>query len=467
MPGQSATKKTNKAPPKSTSKVSASDSGPDHDITAERSGEFQESLDELEGSNILILDTGSEWRVLDDAEVAADDSSIDDLRFDDNTPLPDDFGANDPSSYATEPEAALEPIDEDDDTELLDEEPQPDVALSEPDEWKDILGEFMELAKEVAAPIKDIEREAEQLDMIEEQTSPEDKPADEPKPELYVPPMTEEEHTANMQIDQELMAIAVEDDDGFISTIVIPEDPKKKKARKEKAQTSEDDNPFEGRATAAFIETIVLEGESIRTAVRNEQIVAEAIAVAKLELADEEESVQPVEPSEPRHGMIAAVVLLSLALAAQVVHQSRESLATSPAFNNTVGLIYRAIGQPIQPAWDITGWRFEASKGSTQGEDEDLTVYSRLGNNSEGALPYPLIGISLTDRFEESIGSRVLNPAEYLPRDLDPRKLLEQGDTFNAVITIESASEDATGFKLNVCYRSPDEKLRCAIDDFK
>ena len=80
MPRQSATKKTNKAPPKSTSKVSESDSGPDHDITAEQSGEFQQSLDELDSYDILILDTGSEWRVLDDVEVAADDSSIDNLR---------------------------------------------------------------------------------------------------------------------------------------------------------------------------------------------------------------------------------------------------------------------------------------------------------------------------------------------------------------------------------------------------
>ena len=96
-----------------------------------------------------------------------------------------------------------------------------------------------------------------------------------------------------------------------------------------------------------------------------------------------------------------------------------------------------------------------------------MTVYSRLGNNSDGPLPYPLIGISLTDRFEESIGSRVLDPAEYLAGDLDPRKLVEPGDTFNAVITIKSASGEAAGFKLNVCYRSNDGRLRCAIDDFK
>ena len=40
-------------------------------------------------------------------------------------------------------------------------------------------------------------------------------------PEHIIPPMTEEEQTINMQIDQELFGIAVEDEEGFASTIVI------------------------------------------------------------------------------------------------------------------------------------------------------------------------------------------------------------------------------------------------------
>ena len=192
---------------------------------------------------------------------------------------------------------------------------------------------------------------------------------------------------------------------------------------------------------------------------------AEAARLAELIRAKEVEGAG--QSSGGRFGMIAGIVLLVLLLAVQVMHQSREALATNPAFSNTVGQVYRAIGQPVQPAWDITGWRFEATKGNTDGEEEDLTVYSRLGNNSDGPLPYPLIGISLTDRFEETIGSRILDPAEYLPTDLDPRKLVEPGNTFNAVITIKSTSENATGFKLNVCYRLSDGQLRCAIEDFK
>ena len=75
--------------------------------------------------------------------------------------------------------------------------------------------------------------------------------------------------------------------------------------------------------------------------------------------------------------------------------------------------------------------------------------------------------MALTDRFEETIGSKVLEPNDYLTGDLDPRQLVSPGDTFNAVIAIESPSPDATGFKLNVCYRMSSGQLRCAIEHFK
>ncbi len=165
--------------------------------------------------------------------------------------------------------------------------------------------------------------------------------------------------------------------------------------------------------------------------------------------------------------MVAGIIALGLLLVGQFVHQSRDTLATIPAFNDTVGPLYRAVGRPLTPDWDITGWRFEATKGSTDESDENLTIYSRIGNKSDSALPYPLVSVSLTDRFEETIGNRVLDPADYLSSELDPRKLVKPGNTFNAVITIRSPSPEATGFKLNVCYRESSGNLRCAIDDFK
>ncbi len=604
-------------------------------ISAEQSAALLKTLDELAGSDIRIEDTGVEWRVLDEDELgeAADDdmavdaplqdqpvidelldesptpvdqfltntppvvdapeifeepaetparSPVDELRFDDNTPLPDDFDLDDEQAYAPSP--AEEPDAQDEPAAVVEHEAQPDVDLSDPGEWTDILDEFEELAEDAADPaiadeleaiavVADADAETEpaersrseppdmdtqfamqaeamgidisgvneapefetgpevqenlDLDAMIEETQRrkvdldelldeervddgtvddldfdgdestqlelisgdvdedlDDEPEDGPGPEIddaveassehFVPPMSEEEQTINMQIDQDLLAIAVEDEDGFASTIVIADDGAEEKARDEKSRERGKDvvDPDFAQAirnSSAGFETIIMEGEHIRSALDQDSREAdrEAAAASLAGAAAAQEADGASHAATPRWGMIAGIAVLALVLVLQVLHQSRESLATIPAFNSVAGPMYRALGKPLSPQWDITGWRFEVTRGSTDEGNENLTIYSRLGNKSEQPLPYPLIGISLTDRFEETIGSRVLDPADYLPSDLDPRKLVEPGNTFNAVITIPSPAEDATGFKLNVCYRESGGNLRCAIDDFR
>jgi hypothetical protein len=165
--------------------------------------------------------------------------------------------------------------------------------------------------------------------------------------------------------------------------------------------------------------------------------------------------------------MVIGTIVFTVALLAQIVHASRDSLATSDLFSQTVAPVYRLLGQPITPEWDIKGWQFEATKGSTDENEELLTVVTRIANNSTVPLPYPLVHVSLTDRWEEIIGSRVLEPNEYLAGDLDPSKPVTPGENFTAVITIENPSQDAAGFKLNVCYRVVPGRVRCANEDFK
>jgi len=677
MPKQPVAATADSPVPELTPEIIETDSGLPQSISAEQSAALLKTLDELAGSDIRIEDTGVEWRVLDELEAAApaaddDDAdmeadadavNVDELRFDDNTPLPDDFELAGESSSAAEPPPAVKDEVVEDEAEL--EEPKPEIALSEPDEWADILGEFQELVQEVAAPIEiepddiepdaiaeddarlldelvdeldddlaielssadqpldmdtqfalqaeamgidisgisdleedeleeelepesdvledlaepegeeleaeiefedeaadeepdledeaadeepDLEDEAadeepdledeefddepelddeefddepelddeefddepelddedpddearfedeiEQLDLIDDQDEPQElieepiieshtienelalgggtEAEEDDSGEHDIPPMTEAEHTVNMQIDEELMALAIEDEDGFASTIIIPTKDTEKKAHKEKARTSDDDDDGESKHEKeddnAGFETIIMEGESIRSALDNEKFAADAAAAAKLaEQANAKEADQARQSGGRRYGIIAGIGALVLLLAVQLVHQSRETLATIPAFSSTISTIYRAIGQPVQPAWDIKGWRFEVTTSSTDGEPDELTVYSRLGNNSDGPLPYPLIGISLSDRFEETLGSRVLDPGDYLPTDLDPRKLVKPGSSFNAIITIRSASKEATSFNLKVCYRMTSGQLRCKDDSF-
>lgn len=616
---------------------------PPERISAERSAALLRTLDELAGPDVRIEDTGIEWRVLDadddddteqdsgdhgdeaaddngsmrwfidesptpvDEQLSAEPGDIDapeifeptpasaatgQMRFDDDTPLPEDFDFDsEPEEPRPAPEVEVEEEAVEPDTA------QVDLAIGEPEDWEDLLGEVEEAGEprepeqphepeqprepeqedDGTEPLPDVDaqfaaqaeamgidlsglhasadeaemdpaestidddliaaafeaearsgdgdvEEVEKVDAVEEIAEPDapgesdehgalddlDFDVEEPgelieardrelvsrsdqddtlaaelgldddaddEPEHIVPPMTEEEQTINMMIDQDLLAIAVEDEDGFASTIV-----QKQRREHDEPATQGDEEHVEAavsddddRDDGPLVETIIMEGEFVRDAIEEERLEAERRKSGDAEAeatsgvdAGESTEPDPTAATEPTsYRVLAGVVVLALILGAQFLHQSRDSLAVYPAFYNSVGSIYRLLGKPVTPAWDVTGWRFEATKGSTDERDEVLTIYSRIGNQSGEGLPYPLINVSLTDRFEDIIGSKVLEPGDYLPESLDTREPVAPGETFSAVISIEAPDANATGFKLNVCYRQPGGRLRCAIDDFR
>lgn len=281
-------------------------------------------------------------------------------------------------------------------------------------------------------------------------------------PDLYVPPATEEEMTVNMEIDQELLAAAVTDadtDDEFSATLVGTDRP----------EDIFEKNPED-------VETIIMEGEFIRTAMDQQRLAddqpaedtfGEPESLADTYALTRNRGGRRWRFKKPGLGMSLLTILLTILLGLQYVHYSRKSLATYGFFNQTIGPVYRVLGMPVTPEWDIRGWRFESTSGSVNDDETELTIVSRIGNRSAKPLPYPLIHVSLTDRFEDIMGSRMLEPGEYLAGDADPSRPLPSGDDFTAIITIQDPSAEATGFKLNVCYRVTQGTVRCAIEDFK
>jgi predicted Zn finger-like uncharacterized protein len=277
-------------------------------------------------------------------------------------------------------------------------------------------------------------------------------------PEHEVPPQTEEEMTINQQIDEELLKESRKID-LFASA-----------ARKGKDVSRLFD---EG---SAMVETIIMEGETIHDSFQDAQAKTSTVAGEFKRLESPQSTFAPDSgkvrggrraSDPPGSTVIASVVVLCLLLFGQILHQSRQSLATFAPFSDTIGSVYRVLGKPVIPKWDVRGWQFEATKGSVAENEDSLTIYSRIANKSDQALPYPLIHVSLTDRWEETIGSRVLEPNDYLVGELDPKRPVAASENFGAVITIDSPSADATGFKLNVCYRVSPSRVRCATEDFK
>lgn len=392
--------------------------------------------------------------------------------------------------------ADLERTGNDDDGDAQESLDESLEALLEPD-FNDIEAD----AEAMPSAIHDLE-----LELGGEQAADDDDfdlvAGDDREPPTILP-MSEEEQTINQMIDEDMLRIAVEEDDGLSSSMVLKAEDVES-ALAEGAREAAAEEKDEESSTGVGVETIIMEGEFIRTAIEEEALREQASE--EQELADQEpkehrlvtalkntmhgrsqESNAPAR-TRRRHGLVAGVGVLTLLLVAQLIHQTRAELATIPALNGIIAPIYRTLGAPITPDWNVTGWRFEVTRGSTnaraladelaedgrgidfgaagEASPEILTIYSRVGNQAEKALPYPLVSVSLTDRFDEIIGSKVLSPNEYLTGDFDPRRFVPPGETFSAVITIESPAAAATGFKLNVCYREAGGKLRCAIEDF-
>ncbi|HEX6260235.1 MAG TPA: DUF3426 domain-containing protein, partial [Woeseiaceae bacterium] len=300
-----------------------------------------------------------------------------------------------------------------------------------------------------------------------------------PDTEHVVPPPTEEEMTINLLIDQDLIRLA-EQQDVFTPTSM---------------HKRLDDAPR--------VETIIMEGDFIRNVLEGDLLSGQkqtvnseaysrpdhlppsadrsAAALARAKGVPDADDI-PLDPyaarnegtpgrrrfgGAPAYRLIAGVAALTLLFAAQVVHAYRDTLATFPMFDRTVGSVYRLLGAPLNPDWDIRKWRFEATSGSTDEMDEVLTISSRLANSSARPLPYPLLHVSLTDRWEEIIGSNVLGPHEYLAGGGDDAGQVAPGESFTALVRVEAPAPAATGFKLNVCYPEPGGRVRCATEDFK
>lgn len=232
------------------------------------------------------------------------------------------------------------------------------------------------------------------------------------------------------------------------------------------------------------VETIIMEGDLVRSSLHGELVVsgapeepspAEPAAPAESQeksLRDTYLRVRDVLPARreyapPRRPLaFAAALLLGVLLAAQIVHAHRKTLATWPAFADTVGVLYSRLGAPITPDWNVNGWQFETTSGGTDASDRILTISASVTNRTEHALPYPLLHVALTDRYEEIVSGELLQPEQYLELR-SAEGMVDAGDRFTATVTMAPVAPDVSGYKLNVCYPLTDTRVRCATGAFR
>lgn len=159
---------------------------------------------------------------------------------------------------------------------------------------------------------------------------------------------------------------------------------------------------------------------------------------------------------------VAASVLLALFLVAQVLHHYRQTLVRHPTFGPQLARAYALFGQTLEPRWELGAYGIKqwgiVSDPQAPGT---LRVRASIANNADFAQPYPLLKLTLEDRFGANLGMREFTPQEYLPNPAAATRRLPAGTAASVDLAIVDPGEDAVGFQFNVCLQR-DNTVECA-----
>ena len=160
-------------------------------------------------------------------------------------------------------------------------------------------------------------------------------------------------------------------------------------------------------------------------------------------------------------GAIAAALLLC----AQIVHQNRAWLVSNARgpLGAAVDALYGAIGSPLPTPSNLAAYQLR--QWGVAGDPEangTLRLRASILNAAAQLQPFPLLRVTLADRFGKSIGRRDFEPSEYMGRPT--ARLLAPGERVDATLEILDPGKNAEGFEIDVCVRGADRRVACAND---
>lgn len=160
-----------------------------------------------------------------------------------------------------------------------------------------------------------------------------------------------------------------------------------------------------------------------------------------------------------------ATAALALLLTLQLINFNRDALARSPVIGSAIGTIYRGLGVTISQHWNLDAYELRQWGAAAEpNESGTLRVRASIFNSAKRAQPYPVLRLTLEDRYGGRVGSRDFEPGEYLHVLPAASELLGAGQRVDADIAIVDPGKDAVGFEMDVCLRDA-TNLKCAADE--
>jgi predicted Zn finger-like uncharacterized protein len=168
-------------------------------------------------------------------------------------------------------------------------------------------------------------------------------------------------------------------------------------------------------------------------------------------------------PRRPPILWLTAAFVSTLVLITQIVHQNREWFVAHGPFGATMRALYSSLGAPMPSSANLSAYQLR-QWGVTGEPDANgtLRVRASILNVAAQLQPYPLLRVTLANRFGSHIGARDFEPSEYLGKPT--ARLLAPGERVDATLDILDPGKNAEGFEIDVCLRQPDQKISCASD---
>ncbi|HEX7416779.1 MAG TPA: DUF3426 domain-containing protein, partial [Steroidobacteraceae bacterium] len=154
-------------------------------------------------------------------------------------------------------------------------------------------------------------------------------------------------------------------------------------------------------------------------------------------------------------------VLLAALLLIQLLHHFRDELAAQPALHAVITGVYAAIGMPLLAHWDVDAYEVRQLGASAASAPGRLLVGASLKNGAARAQPCPILRVTLQDRYGNRLAARDFDPREYLDR-LPQGGMLAGGQRIDTELALVDPGQNAVGFELDACLRSPGGALHCA-----
>jgi len=160
---------------------------------------------------------------------------------------------------------------------------------------------------------------------------------------------------------------------------------------------------------------------------------------------------------------LCAAIFLALCLGAQMIHENRAWIVTHAPLGSRLSSLYAALGIALPSAANLSAYQLRQwGVTGDPGAYDTLRMRASILNTAAQVQPYPLLRVTLANRFGSPLGARDFAPAEYVGKPVT--RMLAPGERVDATLDILDPGNDAEGFEIDVCLRGIDQTIRCAAD---